>query len=44
MGSVGIPTRETCLKVKYGWAWNLGRLSKFVEPGHYSYEARVRCS
>ena len=37
------PLEETCLKVKYGWAWNWGRLSKFVEPGHYSYEAGIRC-
>ena len=33
----------TCLKVKYGLAWNWGRLSKFVEPGHYRNEAGVRC-
>ena len=34
----------TCLKTKYGWAWNWGRLSKLFEPGHYRDEAGVRCS
>lgn len=32
-----------CLKVKYGWAINWRRISKFFEPGHYSNEAGVRC-
>lgn len=34
----------TCLKLKFGWQWNWGRLNRFFEPGHYQDEAGVRCS
>ncbi len=42
--ATALPREGTCLKVKYGWAWNWGRFSKFVEPGHYRNEAGVRCN